>query len=261
LTVPNLARTLAQIVLAVAAAAVFPKPANAANLIAAFGDSITVGTTASVSCKFTVLTPVYACPNGTDYLSVAAQILDRYEPTAYQNLSFRGASTVSVPLYQVPFLSPAATAVVLYVGSGDRLRVADNTEYTLSQWKQDFDWMVAAVHQQAPHARVILVALPNSAYVPAYSRGPDARQYFSPERRRQVSEAVLAMDAYINAHGEDVLDLLCSPDLYEDKTLEGGLWYPNDAGFADIGKRIAEIVRSKTTVKGSSSCPPYTVTP
>lgn len=247
--------------LAVAAAAVFPKPANAANLIAAFGDSITVGTTASVSCKFTVLTPVYACPNGTDYLSVAAQILDRYEPTAYQNLSFRGASTVSVPLYQVPFLSPAATAVVLYVGSGDRLRVADNTEYTLSQWKQDFDWMVAAVHQQAPHARVILVALPNSAYVPAYSRGPDARQYFSPERRRQVSEAVLAMDAYINAHGEDVLDLLCSPDLYEDKTLEGGLWYPNDAGFADIGKRIAEIVRSKTTVKGSSSCPPYTVTP
>lgn len=126
------------------------RPARSQYLLAAFGDSITISTTATVICKFVVMTPVYACPNGNDYLSVAARLLDASEPTAYQNLAFRGASTVSVPLYQVPFLSPAANVVVLFIGSGDRLRVADAAGYSLEEWKQDYTWAVSAIRERAP---------------------------------------------------------------------------------------------------------------
>lgn len=109
---------------------------------------------------------------------------------------------------------------------------------------------------------MILATIPNAAYIPFYTRGPDFKQFFSPERARRVSETILAMDAFIAAFPYDILDLRCIPVFYEDRTLESGLlWYPNDAGYERMGSEIARIARSQLRATAEAACPPYTVSP
>lgn len=230
-----------------------PVGALGANLIVAVGDSFTHEVTANVPCSTPFLTPINACPDGTGYLTVVARNLPA--PTAFQNMSFAAAHTVSAPLYQIPMMSPAATVVVLFIGNNDRQPVAYGS-YPMAQWKEDYDWAVEAVHERAPHARLILATLPNPAYVPFFTRGLQNNR-LSAEQRTIVGNATLEMDRFIQAHDLDIADLLCEPALYDEGTLDGDKFHPNDVGFSRIAARILKILASPVTARAVTPCPPY----
>jgi hypothetical protein len=228
--------------------------ASAANLIVALGDSFTYEVTAFIPCRAPSLTPSYACLDGDGYLTVVAKALD--QPTAFQNLSFPAAHTVSVPLYQIPMMTPAATVVILFIGNYDRLPVAYGS-YRLQRWEKDYDWAIAAAHARAPHARLILATLPNPAYVPSFIRGA-ANDRLNIEQRKLVDARTLAMDRFIAGHREDILDLRCDADFYTEATLDADKFHPNTVGYAHIAQRIIAILRSPVRVRAQQACPPFT---
>lgn len=234
-------------------------PARAATpqIIAALGDSFTAEIDASVPCQYAALTPAYACPDGTGFLPVVARALDREAPTAFQNLALSASHTVTIPLFEVPKLSPAATAVVLFIGIADLPPIADKDNYTLEQWREDYEWAVSSIHARAPKARVILATLPNPAYIPFFIRGA-AHVRLTPERRTVWWRTGEAMNAVITSLGEDILDLHCMRSMYEEPTLATDIIHPNDEGYAIIAARILDILRSPTRVTANAVCPPYT---
>jgi lysophospholipase L1-like esterase len=75
--------------------------------------------------------------------------------------------------------------------------------------------------------------------------------------RTNVGVAALAMDAFIAQFPEDILDLRCDPDFYSESTLSPDLLHLNDAGYAHMAQKIADIVRSPRSVRAASSCSPY----
>jgi hypothetical protein len=228
--------------------------ASAANLIVALGDAFTYEATAFVPCPAASLTPSYACPDGDGYLTVVAKALD--QPTAFQNLSFPAADTVSVPLYQIPMMTPAATVVILFIGNNDRQPIAYG-RYPLQKWKEDYDLAIAAAHARAPHARLILATLPNPAYVPFFVSGA-INDRLNVEQRKLVGADTLAMDGFIAGHKEDILDLRCDADFYTEATLDADKLHPNNVGYAHIAGRVIAILRSPIPARAKKSCPPFT---
>lgn len=231
---------------------------STANLIVALGDSVFFEATAHVPCTSPLMMPSYACPDGDGFLPIVARSLP--QPTAFQNLSSPGAHTVTIPLYEVPMMSPAATVVVLFIGSTDRQPVAYQSNYTLEQWEEDYDWGIAAIHARAPRARLIIATLPNPAYVPFFVRGmPNNR--LTLKDQRLVGATTLAMDTFIAGHKEDVLDLRCDRDFYTESTLNPDKFHPNEIGYRGVAERVIAILKSPRHVRAKSACPPFTNLP
>jgi hypothetical protein len=59
--------------------------------IVGLGDSAAEQLGATVRCEAWVMTPSYACPDGTGFIEQFARSLDRHGPTAFQNLASKFA--------------------------------------------------------------------------------------------------------------------------------------------------------------------------
>jgi len=226
------------------------------TLLVVLGDSITWGLGASVNC--TRPTPV-APTCGTTYVDDLARLLGAAPGFLYQNVGMLGATTVTVPLIEVPQIEPKATLVVLYAGPTDQLPIARGEE-TLENWKEDYLWALAAIRERAPKARIVVATIPIIANTAEFMPGgPDALPQTT---RWKAVIAADAMDAFILSQPVDVVDLRCEPDMYNVllNNGPGDTFHFRDAGYARLASKFYRVVENGSDPK-PSGCSPYTDPP
>lgn len=232
-------------------------------LLTALGDSVVAGLHSGFNCVTDMPIPAAACAKGQNFVDDLARMLNTIVPTTYQNLGSAGSRVVTVPLLQVPRMSPDTTVAVLFVGRTDELQVAQVPKpdgYSLAQFEEDFLYATAAIKLRAPHARLIVATFTNRVYLPNFL--PGRLGHFDPVTEPKVARANIAMNRFIAASGYEVVDLRCEPALYDPVMFAfGDEFHPNDAGYAIMAIRFFDVISGRTKGVARPSCPPYTQVP
>jgi len=225
--------------LSILALSINGSPAFAAPYsVVTLGDAAAEQLGATVRCSATIMTPAYACLDGTGFVEVLVRMMSRYEPTAFQNLAAKPARTVDVGLEQVPMMSPRTNVAVLYVGTVDSAFIAGHKGYTLRQWYADYDWLVGLIHRRAPLAKVILLTVP--------------RPILTDEESRVRADVTGAMSRHISRRPEPVLDLNCR-NFSKAAFLDPTLAFLSDKGSSAIARGLFAISLGLTREEASAS--------
>jgi lysophospholipase L1-like esterase len=226
-------------------------------LLVVLGDSITWGLGASANC--TKPTPIPPSDCGTTYVDDLARLLGAEPGFLYQNVGMLGATTVTIPLIEVPKIEPRATLVVLYAGSTDQLPIARGEE-TLENWQGDYLWALAAIRQRAPNARIVIATIPIIANTAQFMPGgPDALPQTT---RWKAVMAADAMDAFIMSQPADVVDLRCDRDMYNVllNSSSEDTFHFGDTGYARMASTFYRVIKNGSDPR-PAACSPYTDAP
>jgi lysophospholipase L1-like esterase len=215
-----------------------------AGLYVALGDSITHGVGVKNNCASFPATPVDIeafCPEGTSYAILTAKALRAAGVAGrFLNLGISGAHVERVISDELPFLPADATLVTLYIGTNDS-RGVKNLKTPIAdvvhQYEQHFEDLLAAIHKQAPHARIVLINFPNQKYLAASYHLPD-------EVLPRYDATSQILDKFIDAHYPQyaVADTVCSPATYDDSLLYKSTVHPNEAGAAILADALVKVI-------------------
>jgi lysophospholipase L1-like esterase len=244
---------------------------TAAINYSALGASDANGVGGSVPCV-----PFTACDDGTGYVPVLVRQLRTTREVNVLNLGMPAAvlgptveaiarqlgREVSGNLLdrQMPFVARESTLVTVFAGVNDANIIGEAIEngaagndvpaYIAQQARTfgtEYDALIAGIRGRAPNSFVIVLNVPNVAAMPFAQKYPVAH-------RRVLQSIAVALSRESNrqaANGIVVLDMMCDPATYSPSHFSGDGFHPNDAGYADIARRLAAVVNS-----GSSSAAP-----
>ena len=223
----------------------------------AIGDSFTYGLFASRPCETNGFIAPTACPGGTDWVDDLARMLSATSPTRYLNLARQGEGVSATFNDQVPHIPSNATLVTIQDGYNDSCPLAKDRGITFDDWSEQMQWLVAAVRQRAPHARIILATILNPAFTPDTLAAPCAGDF--PAQQAAYTLLNARMNAVITALGVAIVDLRCDPLLYDIKTYNPpDFSHPTDAGYLHIAQRFLDVIDSTAAATSQAPCAPYT---
>jgi lysophospholipase L1-like esterase len=227
------------------------------GLYVAMGDSITHGGAASKSCNAFPLQPVDIeafCPEGNSYAILTAKALRAAGVAGrFMNLGIGGAKVERVISDELPLLPADATIVSLYIGTNDSRGArfpGASVSTIVSAYQKQYDNLLAAIHKQAPHARIVLLNFPNESNLPNVHDLPA-------DSLVRLDAAAQILDKFIDAHYPQfpVVDLICNPASYDAAMLspKDGL-HPTDDGHAAIAKALLDVLNAEKPAPPPAKC-------
>jgi lysophospholipase L1-like esterase len=255
----------------------------------ALGASDTMGWGSSAWCV-----PFTDCPNGNGYVPVVVRRLKSMGaavtsanlgiPGAFLGPDFEGIANQygqgfpAIPGYdikgnfldsEVPFVPKDSTIVTIFGGGNDVRAVAhaldvgaggSNPQAYLDQqvtnFKNDFNSVLAIIKQRAPQARIVAANLPNFAGLP-YASG-----YSSTQRLWLQKISVSFSTQVINSlttQGVTIVDLMCSSQFLTRSNYSSDGFHPNDAGYAAPADAFYSAITATSSPAPSGSCSNMTV--
>jgi lysophospholipase L1-like esterase len=234
-----------------------PPPPNVVNYTA-IGASDAIGFGSSSVCL-----PFTACPNGKGYVQLLEKRLKADGKTVnllnlglpggvlgpeIQNIGNqlgRGILTNFLD-NEVPFVQTDATLVTVFAGGNDVNTVGaaiengmagvDSIGYLAARadnFGRDLKKMMDGIKGRAPHARVVVLNLPNLAGLP-YASG------YSLAKKKALQTIAVRFSAEINkltSQGATVVDIMCDGGFYQASRYSSDGFHPNDAGYS----RMADV--------------------
>ena len=232
-----------------------PQTKQPAGLYVAMGDSITNGTGVKQSCQAFPGHPVDIeeyCPDGTSYAILTAKGLRKGGIAgSFMNVGIGGAHVEKVIAEELPFLPTDATIVSVYMGTNDSRSVRDlklSIADAVSDFEEQYDKLLAAIHARAPRARIILINFPNQKYLADPKRfGPDITPRF--DATSQIE------DKFTDDHYPKytVVDTVCNPATYDPAMIYEAGVHPNEAGALVLARSVLSAVLSPAPPP--QSCP------
>jgi len=228
----------------------------ATGLYVALGDSITAGSGVVKNCKPFPPQPVDIeeyCPTGTSYTILTAKTLRSLGIAGrFLNLGIPGADVARILSDELPNLPSDATLITIYIGTNDSRQFKPTTESVsdvVNRYEQLYDKLLLAIHEKAPHARVVLINIPNEKEVGITYHLTDALL----ERFGAISQA---MDRFINAHYPryEIVDTICDSRSYIIANRDKGSVHPSEVGAADLAKAVLAVLLANTPSAPPSSC-------
>ena len=216
------------------------------GLYVSMGDSITMGTGATQSCRAFPTYPVDIeeyCPDGTSYAILVAKGL-RNAGTAgsFMNVGIGGANVEDLTTKELPYVPANATIVSVYIGTNDSRKVRKPDlpiQQAVQQFEESYESLLENIHARAPRARIILINFPNQKYMAEPGRFPD-----DVLERFDISSQLLAK--FIDGHYPKytVVDTICNPASYDvSMRYEVGV-HPNDAGSVVLAQSVLKAILS-----------------
>ena len=247
--------------------------ATAAINYSAIGASDANGVGGSVPCI-----PFTVCDEGTGYVPVLVRQLRASREVTVLNLGMPAAvlgPTVEAIARQLgrevsgnfldrqmPFVARESTLVTVFAGVNDANIIGEAIEhgaggsdipaYIATQARAfgtEYDALIAGIRGRAPHSFIIVMNVPNVAAMPFAQKYPV-------EHRRVLQSIAGALSRESNrqaGNGIAVLDMMCDPGTYSPSHFSGDGFHPNDAGYANIARRLEAVVNSGSA-SAASSC-------
>jgi len=233
-----------------------PTTPTPAGLYVAMGDSITFGYGANPNCQAFPTHPVdpaQFCPEGRSYATLVALALrNKGIAGQFMNLGISGAHVERILSDELPYLPAEATLITLYIGTNDS-RAVRNTKTTIketvAQFEKNYDVLLASIHKQAPHAKIVLINFPNEQYL--------AESYhFAPEALPRFNATSQILDKFIDDHYPTypVVDTICNPSSYDKALLYNETVHPNEEGSAILAKAVLDIILAANPAAPPTTC-------
>lgn len=137
-------------------------------------------------------------------------------------------------------------AACLTLAGQSQQQVATFLTSAITQFGQEFQQLVLAVHAKAPKAKIVVANLPNFAGIP-FAQTP---QVAPVKPLLQAVSVGIDTNVYQPAFalGVPVVDLLCNPSSYDPANFYTDGFHPNDAGYAALAQAfVAQILAAKPT--------------
>jgi len=249
-----------------------PAPASALHYTA-IGASDANGAGSSVPCP-----PFAACEDGRGYVPVLVRQLRATREVTVMNLGMPaavlGPATEALARQlgrevsgnfvdrQMPFVPRDSTLVTVFAGVNDVNIIAESIEQGLAgadvqgyidsharTFGADYSRVINGIRARAPATFIIVMNVPNVAAMPFASRYPA-------EHRRIMQTISVAFSREANRQersGVVILDTMCSPASYDPALFSRDGLHPNDAGHAELARRLKAIVDGERS-SAAASC-------
>jgi lysophospholipase L1-like esterase len=223
------------------------KAARPPIVYAAVGDSITWGLFASRTCQPAEPLPVAsACRGATSFpVDLARALASNGREVRLQNLAISGARVSRLLADELGKISVNATLITVFVGINDFSDIAFRGSGTIGQFEGEYTTLVRYLLTTFPRARLVLLNVPNIAYLPCCTGSSGAATW-------------QAGNAFINgfANVATVVDLVCDLSLYGPVMFPpaDGI-HPSDAGHARIAADVFAALNKPR--KPAAACPPF----